>query len=95
MRILQINNYHFIKGGADRVYFNTSKLLEDNGHQVINFSSLNSANIATDYSRNFIPLTDNRQSNFIDKIKGVNSYIYNSTAYKNLEILIKENIFSY
>lgn len=75
MRILQINNCHFIKGGADRVYFNTSKLLEDNGHQVINFSSLNSANIATDYSRYFITLIDNRQSNFIDKIKGVNSYI--------------------
>ena len=91
MRILQINNYHYIKGGADRVYFNSIKLLEDNGHLVSNFSSLHSANFQTDYSRYFIPLNDKRQINLLDKFKSVKSYINNSTAYKNLEILIKEN----
>ena len=38
MKILQINKYHYIRGGADRVYFNTGKLLENNGHDVIYFS---------------------------------------------------------
>lgn len=91
MRILQINNYHYIKGGADRVYLNTGKLLEDNGHMVFYFSSLNSANLLTDYSKYFIPLNDYRQSDLFGKLKSVKSYINNSTAYKNLEILIKEN----
>ena len=91
MRILQINNSHFIKGGADRVYFNTSQLLEDNGHLVLNFSTLNSANIESEYSKYFIPLNDNRQNSMFDKFKGIKNYLYNESAYKNLNTLIKEN----
>lgn len=90
MRILQINNYHFIKGGADRVYINTCKLLDDNGHLVANFSSINPDNFDSVFTKYFIPLNDNRQSNISGKFKSVKSYLYNKTAYKNLELLIKE-----
>ncbi len=38
MRILVGNNYHYLRGGAERVYFEHMKLLESNGHQVIPFS---------------------------------------------------------
>ena len=38
MKILQINNYHYLKGGSERVYFETSKILEKNGHEVLFFS---------------------------------------------------------
>ena len=38
MKVLLINKYHFLKGGAERVYLDTKKVLEDNGHNVICFS---------------------------------------------------------
>jgi glycosyltransferase involved in cell wall biosynthesis len=90
MRVLQINNFHFIKGGADRVYLNTSKLLEDNGHSVINFSSANDENIKSKYSKFFVSFKDNRGSNLFGKISGVKDYLYNRSAKNKLEALIRE-----
>lgn len=37
MKILQINKYHYVKGGADSVFFNTIELLKKHTHQVIPF----------------------------------------------------------
>ena len=54
MKILQINNFHFIKGGADRVYFNTGKLLSDHGHEVQYFSSIHPDNVASKYAKKFV-----------------------------------------
>lgn len=38
MKILQINNYPYRRGGAEVVYFNIIKLLKSKGHEVITFS---------------------------------------------------------
>ena len=37
MKILHINNRHYLKGGAHKSYFNTAKLLEDHGQKSIFF----------------------------------------------------------
>lgn len=37
MKILLIDVYNFNKGGAETVCFNTGKLLEKHGHQVVYF----------------------------------------------------------
>lgn len=44
MKILQINNCHFRRGGADVVYLNTGKLLSSKGHEVIYFSTKSKKN---------------------------------------------------
>ena len=44
MRILQINNCHYRRGGADVVYMNTGELLESYGHKLIYFSVKNKKN---------------------------------------------------
>ena len=88
MKILQINKYHYIKGGADRVYFNTSKLLEDNQNEVLFFSTENPDNMITQYSEYFIPSIDNRQSSQLQKIRGIADYIYSKKAYIKLDELI-------
>lgn len=38
MKILQINNYNYLKGGSEKVYQVTIELLKANGHQVKYFS---------------------------------------------------------
>ena len=53
LKILQINKYHYIRGGSDSVYFNTTNLLREYGHQVIHF--------AMDFSENEVC----SESNFI------------------------------
>ncbi|MBK7212886.1 MAG: glycosyltransferase [Bacteroidales bacterium] len=89
MRILLINNTHSVIGGADRVYLNTGKLLESQGHDVLYFSSLDNQTQETPYSKYFIKLIDKRNAGFAKKISGVKDYIFNAQAYRNLDKLIK------
>lgn len=51
MNILQINNYHFIKGGAEKYYFALSRLLEKNGHNIGYFSVEDQNNEPSNYSK--------------------------------------------
>lgn len=37
MKVLLINKYHYLRGGAERYYFNVSKLLKLHGHKVAYF----------------------------------------------------------
>lgn len=90
MKVLQINNHHYIKGGADRVYFNTGQLLEKNGHQVINFSTVNTLNKESIYKDYFVNVKDNRNANLSDKISNAFEYIFNKEAYQKLIKLIEE-----
>lgn len=38
MKVLLIDVYNYNKGGAETVCFNTGKLLEEYGHQVVYFT---------------------------------------------------------
>jgi len=90
MKILLINNTHYVGGGADRVYINTANLLRDNGHEVIFFSTKHENNLKTDSSTYFINKKDYRDANFIEKIKGVKEYLYNDETIQKLNELIKD-----
>jgi glycosyltransferase involved in cell wall biosynthesis len=90
MKILLINKNHFVHGGADRVYLNTGKLLEENGHQVAYFSTLNIDNISTEFDRYFVSSIETRQNSFFKKILSVKKYIYNEEAKNKLGQLIKD-----
>lgn len=37
MKILLINKFHYLRGGAERVYFNTAKVLSEHGHDLAFF----------------------------------------------------------
>lgn len=90
MRILQINKYHYIKGGADRVYFNTMNLLERHGHEVVSFSTLKPENAPSNYSGYFVPYIDHRHNNTFNNMLDASRYINNKAAYKNLKRLLHE-----
>ena len=90
MRILLINNSHTIIGGADRVYFNTGKLMEENHQDVLYFSTYDEENEATPFSKYFVKVSNKRNANFTSKISGVKDYVYNKEAYSNLCKQIKE-----
>lgn len=89
MRILQINKHHFVKGGADRVYLNTGNLLENNGHEVIYFSTAHPNNIDCRYSDLFVPFLENRENGFVRNLFNTCKYLYNKEASENLNRLIE------
>lgn len=53
-KILQINKYLFLKGGAETYYFGLIDILKNAGHKIINFSQKNEKNIHNQDKKYFI-----------------------------------------
>jgi len=91
MKILQINKFFFLKGGAERYFFDLAELLTQKGHQVLVWS--------TQYSKNF-PWPDKdsfAKYNNLSKGEGIwedlikaRQIFWNRQAAKKLEKLISE-----
>lgn len=89
MKVLQINNYHYVRGGSDRVYFETSKILEKNGHEVLFFSVKDKESENHYCDKYFVKPFDYENTSFLKKIKLATRFIYNKEAKENLELLIQ------
>lgn len=92
MKILLVNNFHYLRGGADKVYLETGKLLERNGHDVFYFSSLDPRNEETASDRYFVNGIDLfRPVSSLEKAKNGLRYLYSFEAKNKLSLLISEN----
>ncbi len=91
MKILQINKFHYIHGGADKIYLETGKCLKENGHEVAFFSMNNKNNQKSDWNNYFIKNIDfNKKSGIFYKILISFKILYNFEAKRKLEKLIKD-----
>lgn len=54
MRIVMANNYFYLRGGAERYFFELGSLLRLKGHEVIPFSAYHEKNMETIYSQYFV-----------------------------------------
>ena len=89
MKILMVNKFFYIKGGSETYYFSLKKLLEQNGHTLIDFSMKNEKNFYSPYSDYFINEIDYNTSHTIkEKIRLGIKVIYSNEARKELERLV-------
>ncbi len=88
MKILQIDAYHYILGGAEKVMFNTAQLLRDHGHKVIFFSLQWKDNYDSEYSPYFA-LSKESLKGFLSPIKAISSYFFHKEAAEKLEQLLE------
>ena len=88
MKILQINNFHYNKGGSDAVYLNTGKLLKAKGHEVIYFSTQSDKNESFGVNSYFIEQNNFNENSIINKVKSFPKFIHNNEAVTNLKKLI-------
>jgi Glycosyltransferase len=90
MKILQINKYHYIKGGSETVFFNTINLLEKHGNEVIRFCLKDDKNKPSKDERYFVDYPEMSNVGFFQKLKNSFSFFYNRNAKRKIEQLIKE-----
>jgi len=93
MRILQINKFHFIQGGADKYYLDISQKLKESGHKVANFAMQHPKNADSAYKNYFVSQLDfSMQKNILKNIwhslKIVGRTFWSTEAAKQLEKLI-------
>jgi len=90
MKILQINNCHYRRGGADAVYLNTINLLKERGSQVVEFSQKSENNEPSDYEPFFVEEFDPLKLSFIKKILFTPRQLYSFETAKKLEKLLSQ-----
>lgn len=92
MKILLVNKYHFLKGGAERAYFDMARILTERGHSVAFFSMRHPNNLPTAWEKYFIEnieYQDTRLS-FWKKISLAGKILFNFDTQKKLEKLIAD-----
>lgn len=89
MKVVMAHNWYFVGGGADRVFFETAKLLEEHGHKVIPFSMKNSRNYDSPYKEYFVNEIDySRIKLSFGNLKTALKMIYSFEARKKIDALI-------
>lgn len=87
MKILLIDVYYFNKGGAETVCFNTGRLLEEHGHEVVYFTLKWKDNRPSPYSKYFPESKETRRGP-LKQVKNMINYFYHFEAVKKIEQLI-------
>lgn len=90
MKILQINSCHYRRGGADVVYLNTGKLLEEHGHEVYYFSQESKNNHRANTSRYFVKGTNFFGKTFAGKILSIPRFFYSLEAKNKISQLLND-----
>ena len=94
LKILMIDKYFFIKGGAERYYFELKDILEKHGHTVIPFSVKNPQNVRSPYSPFFVDAIEFNHLSPGQKIaqsyKIASRVLFSRHAQKKLENLIEK-----
>lgn len=88
MRVLEINNVHYKRGGSETVYFNESELLRKNGHEVAHFSVQSEKNLFSEYNEYFISNPDYFSKGVFGKIFSIKRYFYSKEAKEKIGKLI-------
>lgn len=90
MKILQINNCNYLKGGSEKVYQVSIELLKKEGHDVRFFSvaDTRNENLCDGVAVELEAWRDAK--GVIGRIKGVSKFIYNKQVAKKLDNYIKE-----
>ena len=85
MKILMVNKFFYIKGGSETYYFALKRLLEAQGHTVIDFSMQDEKNFTSKYSKYFVENVNyNSAEGLKKKLKAGFNIVYSKEAKKNL-----------
>ena len=89
MKILQLNNYHYLRGGVEKYYLDLSELLTTKGHQVVNFSSQHSNNLPNAFSDYFVRELNINKSNLFGKLRDLKRIFYSRESSVKLDALLE------
>lgn len=90
MKILLINKFYFMKGGAERYLFSLQDLLESNGHETIPFAMTHPKNAKNPFAKYFVSQVNlEKPSLTMAGLKAAGRVIYSFEAKRKLRALIR------
>lgn len=89
VKVLMVNKFFFIKGGSETYYFALKRKLEEEGHQVVDFSMKDEKNFESPYSEFFVNSVDySKNSSLLSKFRMACNIIYSREAKIKFESLV-------
>lgn len=90
MKISFANNFYYLRGGAERVFFDEILWLVQKGNKIIPFSRQSPKNSKTTYAHFFLPVIDYENLNFVNKTKAAFNIIYSLPIKKRFASLLDQ-----
>lgn len=90
MKILQVNQYYYPRGGADKYFLDLSAALEKAGHSVAIFAMNHPKNIDSKYKQYFVSRISFNKSNLIDKLKTSSRVLYSLETKRKFSKLLDD-----
>jgi glycosyltransferase involved in cell wall biosynthesis len=90
MRILQVNKFHYPRGGAEKYYLELGKALEEAGHEIAYFSMHHPKNLPSLYSKYFVSRLSFNEGGLKDKLKTPGRVIYSLEAKRKFKRLLQD-----
>lgn len=88
MRILQVNKFHYPRGGADKYYLELGSALEAHGETLAYFSMDHPKNKQTPWGKYFVSRLSFNEGGFVDKLKSPFRIIYSFEAKRKFKKLV-------
>lgn len=90
MRILQVNKFHYPRGGADKYYLALGRALAEQGEEVAYFSMAHPANEESPWSRYFVSRLSFNEGSFFDKLRAPGRVLYSLEAKRKFRRLLAD-----
>ena len=91
MKLLFLNNYHYLRGGSERVFFSEIEMLRANGHNVCSFARKHPRDLPSTFSYLFPEDLKTESVRFsVDALRTVKEIIYSKEAKASLRKLIDQ-----
>lgn len=93
MKILMVNSFHYLRGGAERCFFDLTHLLESHGHEVVPFCMQHPLNMPSKYEEYFVDYvdfpTELAKPGLAPKLNVARRVIYSTAARDSIEALLE------
>lgn len=90
MKILQVNQYYYPRGGADKYFLDLSQSLSENGHEVAVFSMNHPNNLESVWSKYFVSRVSFNNQTLLDYLKTPRRVLYSFEAKRKFKRLLKD-----
>lgn len=91
MTVLAVNKFYWLKGGAERYFFEVAAMLEAKGHRVVPFAMRHPDNLPSPWSAHFVSEVDFRaRLSPVDRVRAAARVIHSREARRRVRALVRE-----
>lgn len=90
MRILQVNKFNYLRGGAEQYFLSMTEELQRRGHEVAVFAMKHPKNQPSPWEKYFVTRYSFNEGSLWERVRGAARIIWNREARRKFEALIQE-----